>query len=73
MWACGDDGAYHEFRGVSVDIHEWSPEALSIQERIVSEFDVYNNFLFNQSLSRCFLLLHTLTENCIPKINPFSL
>jgi hypothetical protein len=44
IWACGDDGVYHEFRGVSVDIHEWSPETLFIREKIISEFDVYNNF-----------------------------
>ncbi len=44
LWACGDLGVYHEFRGVNVDINEWSSECLSLKDRLLSEFDVYNNF-----------------------------
>jgi len=44
LYAFGDEGVYHEFRNVKVDIHKWSSECLSLQKRIQSEFDVYNNF-----------------------------
>ncbi len=44
LWACGDEGVYHEFRGVSVDIHDWSDICLNLKKRILLEFDVYNNF-----------------------------
>ena len=44
LWACGDDGVYHEFRGVQVDIHDWSDICKNLQQKISSEFDVYNNF-----------------------------
>lgn len=45
MWACGDEGVHHSFRGVKVDIHEWSQELKQIQQDIVKDFDVYTNFL----------------------------
>lgn len=43
-WACGDAGVYHEFGGVDVPIHEWTPELLGLRQRIVDVFDVYCNF-----------------------------
>ncbi len=44
LWACGDPGVYHAFRGVNVNIQEWSAECLALRSKIESEFDVYNNF-----------------------------
>lgn len=44
LWACGDPGTYHRFRGVAVDINKWTPEVKEVQSLIEGEFDVYTNF-----------------------------
>src|SRR4029079_7543962 len=44
LWACGDEGTYHEFRNVNVIINEWSSNCLLIRDRIQTEFDIYHNF-----------------------------
>ena len=44
MWACGDKGTFHGFRGVNIDIHEWTPEIKQVREKLDTEFGIYTNF-----------------------------
>jgi hypothetical protein len=44
LWACGDPGMHHGFRGVAVDIMPWPPVLKAIRDRLVVQFGVYTNF-----------------------------
>jgi hypothetical protein len=44
LWACGDPGVHHGFRGVNVDIMPWPPILRAIRDKLVRQFCVYTNF-----------------------------
>lgn len=44
LWACGDPGTFHGFRGVNVAIQPWIPELLAVRNQLQADFGVYTNF-----------------------------
>lgn len=44
LWACGDEKTKHEFRGVEVKINPWDAKCAKLQQSLMENFGVYNNF-----------------------------
>lgn len=44
LWACGDPGTSHGFRGVNVPLHPWSPELEQIRDQLTRIFQIRTNF-----------------------------
>jgi hypothetical protein len=44
LWACGDPGTSHGFRGVNVTLHPWPPELETLRDQLTRIFEIRTNF-----------------------------